>query len=303
MRAFFHKLLIIIVLAHQSLFAGFAAGTLVKTPKGYQTIENINVGDWIYSVTPHKTFKLSQVTHTTSYGLPHAIKIITAPKQKIYLPHEQKWISTKKIQAYHHLATAQNTITQNFKIVQQKEVTHFFDIRLHDIHTFCVGTDEIVVHNFPLFFIGFTIAWGTGTIVLDGIYCGICIAGLWFGTKLLKHNNSDNSNKKFQIQPFISPPNTPDPDDDWFEKLKKNHKRKAYTKKFGNIYQDHNTKLWYSKDRAGIRAHGGEHYKVFKETTKGFEYAFQLDKFGNEINKHKGPIGIFIPYNTIIFTQ
>ncbi len=178
------SLLSSLILFHSYLFAGFAASTLVKTPRGYQTIESLDIGDFVYSITPQRTFKLSKVTHTTSYALPHAIKIVTendiiiaAPKQKFYLPHDSKWISAKKIRFNNHLGTSPKACTQEFKIYSQCIITDFFDIRLDDLHTFCVSTDGIIVHNFPLCFIGFTIAWGGGQIALDGIYCGICISG------------------------------------------------------------------------------------------------------------------------------
>ncbi len=88
----FFSIVSFLYLSHPFLFAGFAAGTLVKTPKGYQAIENIQVGDLVYAITPQRTFKLSKVSHTTSYALPTAIKIVTendiiiaSPKQKFYL--------------------------------------------------------------------------------------------------------------------------------------------------------------------------------------------------------------------------
>jgi hypothetical protein len=98
---------------------------------------------------------------------------------------------------------------------------------------------------------------------------------------------------------LLPPPPPDDPDDDWFEKLKKNYEKKAYTKQFGNLYKDPETNLWWSKDN-GFN-HGGEHYKVFKETAKGFEWIKDVDLLGNIMKKHKGPTGRFIPYKEIIF--
>ncbi|MBP9765346.1 hypothetical protein KBD08_03340 [Candidatus Babeliales bacterium] len=208
-----------------SLYAGFAAGTLVKTPKGYQPIESLQIGDFVYSVTPQRTYNISKVTHTTSYAQPTAIKMVTendiiiaAPRQKFYLPHEQKWISAKKIKCDNHLGTSQKTCAKEFTIYSQTKLTDFFDIRLDNLHTFCVSTDDIIVHNFPLCFLGFTIAWGAGKIALDGIYCGICIAGWWLGTKLLKGTKVNNNNFRFTITPS-TPNHAPDPDDEeWKQK-------------------------------------------------------------------------------------
>ena len=49
----------------------------------------------------------------------------------------------------------------------------------------------------------------------------------------------------------------------------------------------------YSKDRAG---HGGSAWKMFKETSKGFEWKADLDIQGRRMEgKHKGDTGKFIP--------
>lgn len=71
------------------------------------------------------------------------------------------------------------------------------------------------------------------------------------------------------------------------------------TRRFGKLYQDPQTKLWWSKDNAN---HGGPHFKVFKQTAKGFQWLFNADTAGNRIeNQHKGPVGLFIPMKEIIF--
>jgi len=69
-------------------------------------------------------------------------------------------------------------------------------------------------------------------------------------------------------------------------------------RRFGNFYRDPNTQLWWSKDNAN---HGGSAFKVFKETAKGLEWAFDADEIGHQIiSKHKGPIGLFISYKELI---
>lgn len=99
-------------------------------------------------------------------------------------------------------------------------------------------------------------------------------------------------------------PNDPKKDqnddkDDFFKNLKSRSDKKARTNRFGNMYRDPITKLWWSKDLAG---HGGSCFKVFKETAKGFEWVFDATKEGVQIlAKHKGPTGLFIPYKEVIF--
>jgi hypothetical protein len=64
---------------------------------------------------------------------------------------------------------------------------------------------------------------------------------------------------------------------------------------FGNFYKSASDGLWWSADKAG---HGGSKFKVFKETRKGLEWSHDADEFGDFIlNKHKGDIGKFIPWD------
>ncbi|MCX5922987.1 MAG: Hint domain-containing protein [Candidatus Dependentiae bacterium] len=304
------SLLLILFFFSLNLLPGFAAGTAVKIPGGYASIEQLKSGDIVYSITKSGDCFLSKVKKTTSYFLSRAVLIsigddviVTAPQQKFYDPEKHVWRKAK------HLPKSMPLLSGHKNIVIIDEIgfldgeIELFDIQLDYQHTFFIGTQNIVVHNFPPFFIGFSIAFGGG-ISFEGIYLGVCIAGWWLSTKLLKRDKGEKYNPKFSMSSSPAYAGGPDPeDDDWFERLKNNYAKKAQSKNFGNMYKDPKTNLWYSKDRGGARAHGGEHYKVFKETAKGFEFVFEVDKLGNQINKHKGPIGMFIPYSDIIFKQ
>ncbi len=90
-----------------------------------------------------------------------------------------------------------------------------------------------------------------------------------------------------------------DDQEDFFKKLKSRSDKKARTNRFGNMYRDPSTKLWWSKDLDG---HGGSCYKAFKETARGFQWVFDATNEGAPIiAKHKGPTGLFIPYKEVIF--
>jgi hypothetical protein len=67
---------------------------------------------------------------------------------------------------------------------------------------------------------------------------------------------------------------------------------------FGKLYKDASG-YWWSKDRAG---HGQEpvKFKVYKETAEGLKFHSDADRCGNFVgDKHKGPIGKFIPWKSI----
>jgi hypothetical protein len=126
---------------------------------------------------------------------------------------------------------------------------------------------------------------------------------LLFLAKNKKHAASNvtqnNSKKQSSIQtPNIKGPDK-DPDDDWFEKLKKVAKRKALHRKFKKFYKDPQTDLWWSKDNGS--SHAGPHYKVFQERATYLEWIRDIDLLGKVMEKHKGPIGQIIPFKELIF--
>ena len=290
------------------LFPGFASGTLIKVPGGYQDIDQLQPGDIVYSITKSGNSCLSKVQKTTSYFLPQLVLILVgddvvavAPQQKFYDPEKANWVKAKHLRKSMPLLSGFKNIATIKDIEKLDCEVEFFDIRLEDEHTFLIGCQNIVVHNFPPFFIGFSIACGGG-ISFEGVYFGMCLAGWWLGTKLLKYGDSKKYKPQFSVGSTPTFAGAPDPDDDWFDELKKNYAKKARTKQFGNMYQDPKTNLWWSRSRGGLQAHSGAHYKVLKETAKGFELRFDADLLGQKIiSKHKGPIGKFIAYKDVIF--
>lgn len=134
-----------------------------------------------------------------------------------------------------------------------------------------------------------------GEMIFGGIVTGIGLYSVYKASKKRKkqveflnhlkgNSNSDNGH---------------DPqDEDIFEAIKIKADKKLRHKRFGNFYRDPETKLWWSKDRAG---HGGSVFKVFKETSKGLEWLFDADKGGYQIvGKNKGLIGCFISYKEFV---
>jgi Tfp pilus assembly protein PilE len=114
---------------------------------------------------------------------------------------------------------------------------------------------------------------------------------------------AETKNRLESIVVSGSPQNNNNNDDDdcedFWQKLKTCSDKSARSAKFGRLYRDAVTKLWWSKDLA---QHGGSFYKVFKETAKGFEWVYDAAKDGSKIlNKNKGPIGSFIPYKEVVF--
>ncbi|WP_032113526.1 VENN motif pre-toxin domain-containing protein [Candidatus Paracaedibacter symbiosus] len=61
---------------------------------------------------------------------------------------------------------------------------------------------------------------------------------------------------------------------------------------FGKFYKNKEDGYYYTKDQA---KHGGSTWKVYKETGRGLEWRYDLDQFGEKMDKHKGDTGKFIP--------
>ena len=144
-----------------------------------------------------------------------------------------------------------------------------------------------------------------GELIVSGILAGI---GFYTTHRLSKKSKqqTDWLKQDWNVGGSTSP-GGPDPEDDnrdqqqknnFLEKIKLKADKKARHKRFGNFYRDPETKLWWSKDQGN---HGGSGFKVFEEQAKGLEWIFDADGVGNQIvGKHKGPIGLFIPYKDLI---
>lgn len=78
--------------------------------------------------------------------------------------------------------------------------------------------------------------------------------------------------------------------------------RRARHAKFKVIEECLEAKLWYSRDLADHSRTGTVAFKCFKESATGLEWAGDLDEKGEIIDgKHKGPVGVFIPWKDLAF--
>jgi len=141
---------IFLLIPINALFAGFAAGTLIKVPGGYREIEQLKQGDFVYSVNKNGSISINKITKTTSYFSSKAIcivlyedVIITALKQKLYELNGNQWIKAKSIVSNMQLLSGNNKKAMVYDVSIIDQEIEFFDIRLDDVHTFCVSTDDI----------------------------------------------------------------------------------------------------------------------------------------------------------------
>ena len=166
------------------IFAGFPSGTQVKIPGGYKSIEQIKIGDLVFAIEPDGNCDITSVVQVASYTWHKYMlieiddsAIISMTGQRFYNPIENRWIKAKHIQKDTPLLSGMNEVLYVRFVKKIYQPIEIFDIRLKDVHTFCVGDRDIVVHNFLQLTIGFSIAWGCGVMTFEAFWQA-CIVGL-----------------------------------------------------------------------------------------------------------------------------
>ncbi len=179
-----HKTLFFMLLIHSLTFPGFIAETLVKTPHGYKEIQSLKKGDLVYGVSQEGHISITSITHTTSYSATEhtnvtieSIRIITACKQKFFLPFKDCWCKAQDLAKKNLILTAQNQAWFVESVQPRQKSAQLYEIRLQNDHAFCISTTDIIVHNCPLFNIGMLVTWGCGKVAIESVYFSICLAG------------------------------------------------------------------------------------------------------------------------------
>ena len=302
------KLLFLSLIFHiNSLLPSIISGTLIKTPNGYKTIENITIGDSLISYNnglmpttvthTSKTFTDTLIIITTQKG-----KIYVCPDQQFFDPIMQQWIAAKDLTITNTFLDANFNYCAclNVEMIKAPE-TIIYHLSTMFPHNFFATNQKLLIHNAIPLIIGVAWAFGQG-LQFVGVTLGTAILGSYVGVKL--YNKQKQKEKELDIVfQTTSGGYAPDPNDDknnnnFYHHIKLNFHKKFRHNRFGNFYHDPQSKLLWSKDNSG---HGGSTFKVFKETSKGLKWIFDADALGNQIiGKHKGPIGIFIPYKELI---
>ncbi|MET8981753.1 hypothetical protein ABZX85_39790 [Streptomyces sp. NPDC004539] len=79
--------------------------------------------------------------------------------------------------------------------------------------------------------------------------------------------------------------------------------RKAHHSRFKAIVECLDAQLWYSRDLADHSRSGTVAFKCFRSGTKGLEWVADLDENAKiVIGKHKGPVGVLIPWEELGFS-
>jgi hypothetical protein len=102
--------------------------------------------------------------------------------------------------------------------------------------------------------------------------------------------------KDSAISPSFDPGDFEPDDEDKFDPSKEeNHNKLRRDNRYGKLYQDaKDSKVWYSKERSGDRAHAGEHWKRFRQDGGSLIHDADVDLTGKVMSKHKSDAGTVI---------
>jgi len=185
-----YLILIVCALAHIGAFGeGFLAGTLVKTPSGYTEIEKLIVGDQVVCYN----FKGECVTRAVTHVQQEEVNayaqitvgndtIYAALDHKFYIPYDNTWVEAHKIQPDSVLLKhcTEYIPASHLQTIEASAVV--YDITVDEYHNFCVGHEEVHVHNVLPFVAGFTINFffGGGVAVAGTFGLGAIISKVVF---------------------------------------------------------------------------------------------------------------------------
>jgi hypothetical protein len=303
------QLLLLILFQSYIFSAGFAGKTLLLTDHDQISFDQLNQKMLIQAskndVQPIIFFHKRYVEQVVQLSFADEI-IICHPKQLFWCVNKNSWICAQDLISGDLLKTVdeQYIAIDAVQLVQQK--TEIYSLTVGPPHYLYVGKHAVLAHNVVPFVLvataplTSTIAVKVATTVLG---TGLVAFGAWVTNLFAKNRNNKKpklsvAEKSVGRGPVFFNPNDDDKND-FFTKLKSRSTKYVRTKRFGKMYKDPETGLWWSKD---LEQHGGSCFKVFKETAKSFEWIFDADHMGNTIvGKNKGPIGMSIPFKEVIF--
>jgi hypothetical protein len=195
-----YLILIVCALAHLSAYAeGFLAGTLVKTPFGYENIENLTVGDKVVCYDFMGKCVTRTVTHVQQEEVDTYAQITIGNEQvfaaldhKFYVPNDNAWLEANKIKPGSVLLKRCTEYIPVDSVEVIEAPTVVYDITVDELHNFCVTREDVCVHNILPIIAGIGI-----TIGFDGAVAFTASLAA-FGVTLIGGTLWSNSREKQQ---------------------------------------------------------------------------------------------------------
>ena len=140
---------------------GFVAETLVHIPNGYACIEDLNTGDEVFA---HKLLtQKNNCGHVTSASIAaigcHEVDTIIqltiddeiielAEDQLLFVPLQRQWLPASQIREGMYLLGVPLHALRVKSVTRIEQRTYTHALSLQKYHTYAVGHQGIVVHNF-----------------------------------------------------------------------------------------------------------------------------------------------------------
>lgn len=168
---------------------GFVAGTLVKTPSGYEQIENLKVGDLVLSQDKNGQLVRQKITSTKRVVCDEIVSmqagkdcvILTSPHQQLFDGKSSHWISAQNAFPERNIRASGEKVGLTIKDWRIYKVqSHLFEISVDQTHNFFVTEYDVLVHNIVPIAVGITFAFGGGTIEFVGVSFAVGVAGAGF---------------------------------------------------------------------------------------------------------------------------
>lgn len=133
----------------------FLAGTLVKTENGHLPIEQLKVGNKVYSYNlEKKQTEINTILRVYENVTQKYLKIKTqnscieaTGQHRFWIPKQEKWLMANELKTgMHFLDTNKNLVEiLNLEIIENIEKTYNLEIKNN--HNYFVGQDEVLTHN------------------------------------------------------------------------------------------------------------------------------------------------------------
>lgn len=246
-------LLLSLILFTNTILPSIVAGTLIKSPQGFISAENITVDDIVIAYHQEK-LSTTTITHTLPATTDILIAITTqngtvyaCPDQQFFDPVLQQWITAQDITIENIFLNAQleHCPCLNIETIHVPG-TKIYRITTNYPHNFFATEQELLVHNTLPIVIGVAWLFGEG-IKFAGITIGAAILGSFIGVELF--NRQKQKGKVFAVSFEIGPGGyTPDPDDDENNERKFNTITKSeFFKSIKNDYEHYRDGIYRRK--------------------------------------------------------
>ncbi len=134
----------------------FLKGTLIYTPKGYVPIEDLKVGEDVYSYNEKtKEIEISKLTHVFIRQVTNYLKITlktgavinVTPEHPFYDKKTETWKTIKTFEVGDKLMDEEGNEVEIVSIEEKNEEVTVYNLEVDGNHDYFVSKDNILVHN------------------------------------------------------------------------------------------------------------------------------------------------------------